>query len=380
MSTRHLAIALFAATVAAVGCAPGGQRRAGRLPPRAKERRLPSEVPTEPIVLSNTLARARWVVVTTAPKIDEPLPERLAKEAPAVVSHILDAHDGAQITPKDLAELRRLAFGRRAPPEGSSVRVPAEELIEEGWDPPARSVWMIGPQGPCMGAIGDGFVGTYDDRRFLEIAWEVTGCAPSEWAQVGLVVDDPLPSTLRWVAAQTLVRSDLEHGKPWDHALAEHVPAPYIRDPQRPPQRDLVRVRAVPGTVPMATQILAAHQWWLEPAFDDHTGAPIGDLQERCVAEESRAQARGNWGEDGFLPYGNELHVGQSFPVLVGAFVEGETVRVLVWRVGIEGSVTVPAPSEGGELGWIETRLRLGFWQPEPASTWDWGVGPRCTK
>jgi hypothetical protein len=127
----------------------------------------------------------------------------------------------------------------------------------------------------------------------------------------------------------------------------------------------------------MATQILSAQQWWREAVFDHHGVEAIREISDRCLERELRAQVRGAWGEDGFVAFADDPF-GASFPVLVGALVEDEATLAILWRTGTEGVLTVAAPTDGDATRWVATRLRLGWWPPEAAATWDWTSGPRC--
>ncbi|MBV1858093.1 MAG: hypothetical protein KUG77_06745, partial [Nannocystaceae bacterium] len=78
-----------------------------------------------------------------------PLGTAVRKPGLAMVVHFID-----DSRPVLYNRLHRLAYHGRGAKFGEAFPVDAEDLVEYGVDPPADSVWVFGPQGPCSATVG----------------------------------------------------------------------------------------------------------------------------------------------------------------------------------------------------------------------------------
>jgi hypothetical protein len=310
------------------------------------------------------LAAARWVVIATDnPNVLQPV----AKPTPAMTSHTIETHGGTMDV-RTVTKLRRLAFGRVAPPP-EAVEVDATALAELGFAAPADRVWLFGPDGPCHARVTTPMIGRYDgDGEVLEVSWRLEGCLPAAWAPVGVLTDTLVPD-LKWASAQTVVDSDFDPMMGWTHPLGSMVDVPTWD--AEPPTVHHVIVQEVPDAQPTPLTILYGYAR-LDPEVSD----------DPCLATESVAATHG-WYDGRTLARFVPVPQPHDVPQLLGAVVQDNSTEALVYADGLDIAVAIvptppppalenapmeTAPLQWGPDTWTHVTVSTGHYA---ASQWD---------
>lgn len=119
---------------------------------------------------------------------------------------------------------------------GKSVAVTPADVAAWNVAPPTDPVWLIGPDQVCRASVGRPLVGYYsisaddepsfdDEFMILELAWELTGCAPARASWAPIAISAPtLDDGLRWVPVQAGPRERFDPAT-WTGLLATEIAA-----------------------------------------------------------------------------------------------------------------------------------------------------------
>lgn len=314
-----------------------------------------------------TLAQARLVHVSLGAVPDDrehALPERMAWDGAFVVAHHVEPVGAATST---WQALRRLAFGRAAPERGRAVPVEAAEVEALGLQPPAETVWLVGPRGSCRATVGGPLVGAYDGALdTVMVGYRLDGCAGRAWAQVGIVAD-AIPVDFRWVPAEASPEVLLPHGRRWDDPLASQVEPP-AWSPDDAPRQDLVWLREIPGVSPRVLQLRYAR-------LGARTDEAAADPGSWCTIDAAWTRTDGWWNGRWIdaVPFPPDA----VDPFLLGAFVNGTQVDAVIYDDRFDALVVIP-PSPLADVddpsAWQATFVPTGSHDAATLATW--GVEP----
>lgn len=348
----HCTLAVVAATTAGMACDVPKHRAAvspGTIAgvPYVDGDPLPTPPPRA------ALASAQWVVIAT----DDPaLPSSVVKPTPAMLSHFIETHGGT-IDVRTVTKLRRLAFGRVAPPP-EAVEVDREALAELGFSPPAERVWLLGPDGPCHARVTTPMVGRYEGPgEVLELSWQLEGCPPAPWAPVGALTETLVPD-LAWAPSRVVVDTGLDPAQSWGHPLRNWVDTPSWTG--EPPTAHRVIVHDVPDAWPTPVTIWYGYLRSDPDAPDDP-----------CRTTESLAATHGWWNGRALKRF-DAVPKPHGWPRLLGALLQDEATEALVYADGLDLAIAIPptppppapenAPMETQDFEWgpdVWTRVAL---------------------
>lgn len=263
---------------------------------------------------------------TPSPDHEHALPEPLSAEGPVLIAHHVEPEGPATRT---WQQLRRLAFGRVTPEPGRAVEVAAAEVEALGLQPPATTVWLVGPRGTCRTTVGAPVVGTYRGAAdIVVVGYRLEGCPARSWAPIGIVADT-IPVDFRWVPAEPRVDRTQPRPAAWDDPLATLVEPPdwtHASDPRF----DQVRLREIPDASPRVIQV---HRAWLSDS-PDQTDQPWCDIDVAWSRTDGWYNER--WIDP--IPWPADA-VG---PFMLGAFVNGTQVDAVIYDDRLDGLVVIP--------------------------------------
>lgn len=313
------------------------------------------------------LGQARFVFVGRGAADDDPnpgahaLPERLLADGPVLLAHHIEPAGPATRT---WQQLRRLAFGRATPEPNRGVEIPAEEVQALGLQPPATSVWLVGPRGTCRASVGAPVVGTYPGAvDTVVVGYRLDACPDQPWAQIGIIADT-IPVDFRWVPAQSRVDLTLVRPARWDDPLADLVEPPGWAHASEP-RFDQVRLREIPDANPRVIQV---HRAWLAES-PERTDAPW------CTIDVAWSRTDGWTNERWIDPI--PWHADTVGPYLLGAFVNGAQVDAVIYDDRLDGLVVIP-PGPLDDMddpeAWHQVFVSTGRYDERTLS--EWGVQP----
>ncbi|MGH1345592.1 MAG: hypothetical protein ACRBN8_28770 [Nannocystales bacterium] len=289
--------------------------------------------PSGPVAIIVSVPAKRALADANAWLVDDgvtPLGTAVRKPGLAMVVHFVD--DSRPIL---YNRLHRLTYHGHTAKFGEAFPVEAEDLIEFGVEPPADSVWVFGPLGPCSATVGQPWIGRPStDVRVFEVSYALEGCGTEgRWAPVASAAV-AMPVGVRWVEAEASADATLERAAAWEHPLGAFA---------TPPESE-------------APTSVVAHARWVDasprPAQALLT-AVESSSEGRCGLESHRATL-GWWREDGFEPLDVDWLDPADPPLLVGALSWGGETSALVFDDGLDGLLAVvPAeyPVMGGDDG-----------------------------
>ncbi|MFV8749956.1 hypothetical protein ACNOYE_05365 [Nannocystaceae bacterium ST9] len=244
--------------------------------------------------------------------------------------------------------------------EPALLDIDAQTLAAAGVVPPARTIWLVGPSGPCAARLGEPKLAIYAPAwPVLEVSWtlaleQAPGCVmedPREWAPLALLADS-LPPELRYVAAQPgKAENDVDLAT-WDNPHAARARA--FVESLGGADELWFRETIVPGTT--LAQIDFA-------AVTRHHPGP-GEEYYECGDQERTRTLVGLWQGDRLEEVG--LSRDDDRYELIGAFVIGERVLWSLHSHFWQAVVSAPGreaplvelttaeihPEDGGSFGW----------------------------
>ena len=319
--------------LAVVGLLVSGCDRTGTVTPQIGEASTkPPETGPAAIIVSPPARQA--LAGGTAWLVDDgvtPLGTGVRKSGPALVVHFVD-----DARPILYNRLHRLAYHGRTAKFGRAFPVDGEDLEELGLEPPAASIWMFGPLGPCSATVGEPSLGRPSaDVRVFEVSYALEGCGlEGRWAPFASTAV-AMPKGVTWQDATTSEDTPFDDAQAWDHPLAAFA------------------------DWPEQGSSFVAHARWVD-AQPRPAQALVSAVSEGCGSQQHRSTS-GWWGEEDFEAWDLPWLQTDDPPLLVGAVAWGGETAALVFDDGLDGVVAV-VPGDEAEGQWSVQPLVAGRW------------------